>query len=256
MIPQINRFVDPLIDSWSLMGTPYPLMSIFAVYLWVVLKAGPKYMENRKAFNLSNVTRVYNFFQVTACALGIIWACQMGFSFKFAWQCLPLPKASDEISPVMLTYYNCYWYFMLFRLFEFVETLFFVLRKKQNQVSFLHLYHHIAVVALLWMFLKYSGSVSEGFIGFLNSCVHCVMYSYYFLSSFDSLKKFTVKIKPFLTAIQIVQLLSLIVHCFRALVSCGASKLYYLQILNLVLLVSMFTRFYFKNYLLGKGKKE
>lgn len=236
------------------MGSPYPLMSVFAVYLWIVLKAGPKYMENRKAFSLNNVTRIYNFVQVAVCTFGVVRSSQVGLTFKLAWECVPAPKPTDEITKEMMKYYNCYWYFMLFRIFEFAETIFFVLRKKQNQVSFLHLYHHCAVVALLWSFLKYSGSIGEGFIGLLNSAVHSVMYSYYFLSSFDSLKKFTVKVKHLITTAQIVQLMVLLAHCLRALISCEASKMYYIQIINLTFLVSMFIKFYFKNYLYSKKK--
>lgn len=238
------------------MGTPYPLLSVFAFYLWVVLKAGPKYMENRKAFNLNNVTRIYNFLQVAVCTFGVVKSSQVGLTFRLAWECVPVPKASDEITKEMLKYYNCYWFFMLFRIFEFLETLFFVLRKKQNQVSFLHLYHHCAVVALLWSFLKYSGGISEGFIGLLNSAVHCAMYSYYFLSSFGTLKRFTEKVKRLITTVQIIQLLVLLAHCLRAIISCGASKLYYIQIINIVFLVFMFIKFYFKNYLHLKMKTK
>lgn len=32
---------------------------------------------------------------------------------------------------------------------------FFVLRKKQNQVSFLHVYHHFGMVAVAWGMVKW-----------------------------------------------------------------------------------------------------
>ena len=238
------------------MSTPYPLLLVFILYLWIVLKAGPKYMETRKALNLNNVTRIYNFLQVAVCTFLVVNSSQIGLTFNLAWQCVPVPKASDEITQGMMKYYNCYWYFMLFRIFEFLETIFFVLRKKQNQVSFLHVYHHCGVVALLWCFLKYSGSISEGFIGLLNSAVHSIMYSYYFLSSFENLKPFTVKVKHLITTVQIIQLLILLAHCLRAILSCGASKLYFIQIINITFLVFMFSKFYFKNYLRIKNKSK
>lgn len=40
----------------------------------------------------------------------------------------------------------CYCYMML-KMLDLLDTLFFVLRKKANQVSFLHVYHHVAVLA-------------------------------------------------------------------------------------------------------------
>lgn len=238
------------------MGTPYPLLLIIAVYLYVVLKAGPKFMENRKAFNLNNVTRVYNLFQIILCTYGVLKAPHMGLFFKYGWKCVPLPKATDEITSQMLDYYNHYWFFILLRTSEFAETIFFVLRKKQNQVSLLHVYHHIAVVGLLWMFLKYSGSITEGFIGLLNTSVHSIMYSYYFLSSFNSLKIFTVLVKRLITTIQIVQLMTLLGHCVRSVITCEVSKLYYLQAANLSFLVVMFMQFYVKSYLKNKRTKK
>ena len=255
LIYKLN-FIDTLIDSWTLMGSPYPLLSIFALYLWIVLKAGPKYMKNREAFNLNNVTRIYNIVQVSGCAYFIVNFLKMGVTFNLGWQCVPLPKATDEITQETFNFYNWYYSFMLFRIFEFLETFFFVLRKKQHQASFLHLYHHCAVVALLWCYLKYSGGISEVFIGLLNSSVHCVMYSYYFLSSFGNLKPFTTKIKSIITFIQIAQLLAILAHCFRALLSCEASKLYYIQAINIMFLVGMFMKFYFKNYLNMKMKPK
>jgi hypothetical protein len=48
--------------------------------------------------------------------------------------------------------------FIMLRIIEFIETVMFVLRKKQNQVSPLHVYHHISTVCLLWVFFNYHPS--------------------------------------------------------------------------------------------------
>lgn len=206
-------------------------------------------MKNRKPYNLSNVTRVYNLFQVIGCLFVVTKAHDFGFSFKYGWTCLGTPKASDEIPNNMLAIYNLYWYFILLRASEFMETIIFVLRKKQNQVSLLHVYHHIAVVALLWVFLKYSSGLMELFIGLFNSCIHVIMYSYYFLSSFQSLKGITSKVKRLITTVQIGQLVVLFGHCLMAILSdCGATNLYYLQTANIAFLISMFLNFYIKSY--------
>lgn len=58
----------------------------------------------------------------------------------------------------MFGIHSFWWYGIMLRLVEFVETVFFVLRKKQNQVTFLHIYHHISTILIFWVFLKYSGS--------------------------------------------------------------------------------------------------
>lgn len=48
------------------------------------------------------------------------------------------------------------WLAMCLRMVEFAETIFFVLRKKQNQVSALHVYHHISTFLIVWWSLKLS----------------------------------------------------------------------------------------------------
>lgn len=83
----------------------------------------------------------------------------------------------------------------------------------------------------------------------INSTVHVVMYSYYFLSSFKSLAAFTNKVKPLLTAIQIIQLVVILGHVGLAVMpSCNGSKLFYAQFANISLLIFMFSRFYAASY--------
>jgi hypothetical protein len=53
------------------------------------------------------------------------------------------------------------WWFLMLRLGELIETVFFVLRKKQSQVSALHIYHHISTATLLWLYFKYNAGEIE-----------------------------------------------------------------------------------------------
>ncbi|CAG2118165.1 unnamed protein product, partial [Medioppia subpectinata] len=71
------------------------------------------------------------------------------------------------------------------KLFDLFDTVFFVLRKKSNQITFLHVYHHFMVPILGWVGAKLCPQtvIVEVFC-LLNSIVHTVMYSYYLLSAF------------------------------------------------------------------------
>jgi hypothetical protein len=55
---------DPMVDSWLLMSSPVPVLSILGFYLYFVLKLGPQLMATRKAFNLQRILVAYNFYQV------------------------------------------------------------------------------------------------------------------------------------------------------------------------------------------------
>lgn len=95
------------------------------------------------------------------------------------------------------------------------------------------------------------------YIAFINSTVHIIMYSYYFLSSFhhETLQKAIRVVKPFITIIQLVQFVIIITHCTIAILpTCGASYFFDIQIFNFVLLTFLFGKFFVQSYLLSERK--
>lgn len=82
---------------------------------------------------------------------------------------------------------------------------FFVLRKKQNQVSFLHVYHHTGMVLLTWHGVKYLPGGHSVFMGALNSFVHVVMYCYYLITALNPKYKNNLWWKKYITQLQIVR---------------------------------------------------
>jgi hypothetical protein len=77
---------------------------------------------------------------------------------------------------------GCYVYFLA-KISELLDTVFFVLRKKDNQVTFLHLYHHTVMPMISWGVTKYYPGGHGTFIGVINSFVHIIMYTYYLFSA-------------------------------------------------------------------------
>lgn len=59
---------DPAVDKWFLMKSPVPILGILAAYISFVLFIGPRYMKNRKPFELRNTIICYNAFQVCLSA--------------------------------------------------------------------------------------------------------------------------------------------------------------------------------------------
>lgn len=92
------------------------------------------------------------------------------------------------------------------------------------------------------------------YVGSLNNYVHILMYLYYFFSSFKSLRRYTRRFKPFMTTIQMTQLVLLLGHSITAK-KCGESVLFYLLTANFTILVVLFGHFYYENYLVRKLKK-
>lgn len=96
---------------------------------------------------------------------------------------------------------------LILKTIDLIETGVFVLRKKNNQISVLHVYHHISTVLVTFMCAKYfpGGMVSMQMI--VNGSVHVIMYTYYLLASLGpSVQKSLNPFKPYITRIQIVSL--------------------------------------------------
>lgn len=51
--------LDPRVDDWPLMGSPFPTVAIFMTYL-LITKHAPAYMANRQPFKLKYPLIFYN----------------------------------------------------------------------------------------------------------------------------------------------------------------------------------------------------
>lgn len=116
----------------------------------------------------------------------------------------------------------CYVYY-LSKLTEFADTVFFVLRKKKTQITWLHLYHHALTPMEAWLLVKFisgewkfrSLSSSEfhqlnilggnaTFPNILNNFVHVLMYFYYMLAAMGPQYQKFLWWKRYMTELQIV----------------------------------------------------
>lgn len=62
-------FIDPRTNEWPMVQGITTTLACALVYLYFVLSLGPKFMENRKPFNLLPIIKVYNMIQLVACIL-------------------------------------------------------------------------------------------------------------------------------------------------------------------------------------------
>ncbi|KYO01753.1 putative long chain polyunsaturated fatty acid elongation enzyme [Plasmodium gaboni] len=150
----------------------------------------------------------------------------------------------------------CCWLFYLNKLVDFVDTILIVLRKKWNQFTFLHVYHHFSVFLIMWIntSVGYDGDIY--YIIVVNSFVHFIMYLYYYLASV----KFKVPIfaKACVTYLQMLQFLSIILPGFYVLFVrhyCPyPRRLVGLSFCYCITLLVLFTNFALHTYIKPKKK--
>ena len=83
--------------------------------------------------------------------------------------------------------------FYISKLYEYFDTYIMLLKGNLNQVSFLHVYHHLSI-SMIWWAIAYSAPGGDAwYSAALNSLVHVAMYTYYFLASLSSSAEFRKK---------------------------------------------------------------
>ncbi|XP_050515862.1 elongation of very long chain fatty acids protein 1-like isoform X2 [Diabrotica virgifera virgifera] len=144
-----------------------------------------------------------------------------------------------------------------------VYEVFFILRKKYQQASFLHIYHHAGIVCAAFLAFRYDYGDAPMIVGSLNALTHVLMYIYYLLSAIDSRWSKYTTIKKSLTLLQIVQLNVILfsLTIAKLIPGCISVPTYSLLIWNLqnVFMINLFVRFYIKSYINGQksvGKKN
>lgn len=55
---------DPRTVGWFLVSSPGPTLTIVVTYIYFCVSAGPRYMKERKPYDLKNTMIIYNFIQV------------------------------------------------------------------------------------------------------------------------------------------------------------------------------------------------
>lgn len=98
------------------------------------------------------------------------------------------------------------WWYYFSKLLEFCDTIFFILRKKDKQLTFLHVYHHSTMFSLWWIGVKWVPSGSTFLPAMVNSFIHVLMYSYYALSALGPKIEKYLWWKKYLTILQLVSI--------------------------------------------------
>ncbi|GMR46567.1 hypothetical protein PMAYCL1PPCAC_16762 [Pristionchus mayeri] len=155
-------------------------LAVQAVIVYLVLIFSIKFwMRNRQPFNVKTPLSIWNF--IIANLSG---ACALAMSYEYFYTLYmfgvnsTICEARDEYFTGRIGY--AVFVLMLVRLPEFIDSFFIVLRKQP--LLFIHWYHHAVTLLVGWMTYSAGWPASVHLI-FVNSVVHMVMYSYFFIAS-------------------------------------------------------------------------
>lgn len=234
---------DQEVRTWFLIRNGYlPFILCFA-YLIISLY-GPSLMRDRKPFDLRMPMIIFNFCVVmtyVTCLFGVAYYLPM-----IPWEMFCKGGVIKKGEPSYMLA-SIAWIGYLLRYIELLDTVFFILRKKENLITFLHVMHHAIVPILGWVMFRTEKSALQAVPILLNAFVHVIMYSYYGLAAMGPKFRKYLWWKKYLTQLQIVQffLIIMFVTVIAPFTGCTMVSLSYaMDIVFAPLFLFLFYRFY------------
>ncbi|KAJ8406380.1 hypothetical protein AAFF_G00306110 [Aldrovandia affinis] len=213
----IMKFYDYLLKRTDVRVRDYPLMQspiqmtvILLSYVFVMLYLGPRCMANRKPFQLKQAMIVYNFSMVALNAYMVYEFLMSGWGTTYTWRCdlCDLSNSPDALRMIRVS-----WLFYFSKYIELMDTMFFVLRKKHSQITFLHIFHHAFMPWTWWWGITLTPVGGMGsFHALVNAVVHIIMYFYYGLAAAGPRFQKFLWWKKYMTAIQLSQFVLVSLH--------------------------------------------
>lgn len=253
-----------------LLLSPIPVLVLSLAYILFVRIIGPALMSNREAFQLKILIRLYNLVMVLLAAYLFHGMYDSVGSFGNLIDCQKTFTFADQSANKT---YHMGHTVILVRISEYLDTIFFTLRKKQNQVTFLHVFHHVFVPIYAYWVLRTAPLRFNVYILLVNSLIHILMYFYYFLATFQPprdgkqqvektsfLMMIVTKLlmfKKYMTQLQILQFISLGIYTIWAALQPNRCNVPWTYIIANFLLafgfLSLFLHFYINVYKTGGG---
>eukprot|EP00931_Biecheleriopsis_adriatica_P103077 TRINITY_DN77963_c0_g1_i1.p1 TRINITY_DN77963_c0_g1~~TRINITY_DN77963_c0_g1_i1.p1 ORF type:complete len:688 (+),score=126.10 TRINITY_DN77963_c0_g1_i1:23-2065(+) len=201
-----------------------PIVWVFGVYTLA------NYMTSEKAFQMKRWMQAYNVGQILLCS----------YMVYGLMPCISLPNLFGINSEYDQRGEWFVFVHYLSKYFDWLDTLWILLRKNRKQLSFLHVYHHMTI-PMVWGYLLYMG-VGAGttrYGAWINSLTHVFMYTHYLWTSFGLRNPF----KKYITGWQILQFYSCLAHAclVRAVEETESWKWAWLQICYQISMVYLFS---------------
>ncbi|XP_058507395.1 elongation of very long chain fatty acids protein 5 [Solea solea] len=243
---------DQRVRGWLLLDDYPPTFALTVMYLLIVWM-GPKYMQHRQPYSCRGLLVLYNLgltllsFYMFYELVSAVW--HGGYNF-YCQDIHSAPEVDKKVIKVL-------WWYYFSKVIEFMDTFFFILRKNNHQITFLHIYHHASMLNIWWFVMNWIPCGHSYFGASINSFVHVVMYSYYGLSAIPAVRPY-LWWKRYITQLQLIQFFLTVSHTMSAVIwPCGfPMRWLYFQISYMVTLIILFANFYIQTYKKRSGSRQ
>ncbi|XP_068604455.1 elongation of very long chain fatty acids protein 1a isoform X1 [Brachionichthys hirsutus] len=248
----LQKRTDPRVKDYPLMQSPIEMTSILVAYTIFSVRIGPWLMANRSPFRLNKAMVVYNLSMVLMNGYIVYEFLMSGWATTYTWRCDIIDTST---SPETLRMVRACWLFYFSKYIELLDTIFFVLRKKQSQITFLHVFHHSFMPWSWWWGITVSPGMGS-FHAMVNAVVHVIMYFYYGLSAAGPRFQKYLWWKKYMTAIQLTQFVLITLHAsqYYLMETCDYQTPLWIHLVMSygVFFFLLFSNFWLQAYVKGK----
>ncbi|AXN77324.1 fatty acid elongase [Heliothis virescens ascovirus 3i] len=233
----------------SLPLTDFKCMSVaLLLYMALIFFVRPYLMTHRRPMLfLKPLVVIYNAVQILLNLALLVAALNDFRMLAFTWT--NVCKSPHETTQYFVKLATLGWYYYILKLIDLVDTVFFVLLKKNRHVSVLHVYHHTSMVIMTWLSLKHVPAYQNLYLASLNSAIHVILYCYYLITSLGYTADF--RLKRSITVSQMTQFVVMIaVNSFMITCQRNPALLAYTvaSTVNIIVFLALFINFYVHSY--------
>ncbi|KAG8193718.1 hypothetical protein JTE90_005016 [Oedothorax gibbosus] len=249
------KYTDPVIMQWPLVRNDRLNCIIICIYVVFVNFIGPRFMATRKPYDLRWLIVPYNIMLVIMNFYIFLGFARIRWFSGLEISCQPLEITKDANAYKLAEFT---WWFYVSKFIELSDTVFFVLRKKDRQLTRLHLIHHSSVPLCMFCMLRSEPGGYNTFFPLANSFVHVIMYTYYGVSALGDEVTIHLKFKKYITITQLIQFILVLSYMIsRPWYGCQVSyRAYYVNMGIAGFFFVLFCNFYWNEYLLAREVRK
>ncbi|XP_075155761.1 very long chain fatty acid elongase 7-like [Haematobia irritans] len=251
-----NLRLDERITTNPILGSPWVMVGSIILYLLTVKVWGPRFMANKQPYKVERIMMAFNIVQILLNLF--IFYEAIRYSYWRSDFSLTCRHAPDDMSPENLKLARPARLYLFSKYLDFLDTIFFLLRKKFNQITILHTYHHSMALFIVHTYSSHFYGSQATSTGILNSFVHFAMYLYYQVAAM----KLNINLENWkrrMTQLQFLQFFLMLVHHSLPLVNnwCNANEKFLMFSCSQNFIISLlFGNFYYHTYILKDRKRS
>lgn len=232
----------------------YPLtdfstaVKIAVGYLLFVVVGKMVMREAKPVTGLYGVKFAYNVVQVMLCSYMCIEAMVQAWKAGYPLVGCDFNNENPPLGFILYVFY-------ISKILDFLDTVFIILERRFNQLSFLHVYHHTSIFLFYWLNVQvgYDGDIYLTIV--LNGLIHTLMYTYYFVSMHTK----EIWWKPALTMGQMIQFCLMNMQALYLIFTPGHQfprNITIAYLFYILTLLFLFAQFFIQSYMSPKKKKK